>query len=84
MMNPVAPQPEKGLATSEPPGLGLPQVVGGEAGKRRVRTGEDREPTILPKFGLSGAVSDETVALRTLDDLATATPGLLVATRSRR
>ena len=59
----------------------LPQVVGGEAGKRHVRVGVDGEATILPGFALSG---DRGMAeLSTLDDLAGAMPGLLAAAQSR-
>lgn len=61
----------------------LPRVVGGEAGKRHIRVGEDGEETILPGFQLPEAVSEEMVGLATLDDLARAMPALLVTTRSR-
>ena len=61
----------------------LPRVVAGEAGKRHIRIGEDGEETILPGFALSVAVAGDMTGLSTLDDLATAMPGLLVATRSR-
>ena len=61
----------------------LPRVVGGEAGKRHVRVGEDGEATILPGFALPEAVSEGMVGLGTLDDLARAMPALLVATWSR-
>ena len=61
----------------------LPRVVGGEAGKRHIRIGEDGEATILPGFALSEAGSDGIVGLGTLDDLARAMPALLAATQSR-
>lgn len=61
----------------------LPQVVAGEAGKRHIRIGEDGEEAVLPGFALSGAGNGRVTGLSTLDDLARAMPGLLVATRSR-
>ena len=61
----------------------LPRVVGGEAGKRHLRTGEDGEELILPGFVLSGAGDGGMTELNTLDDLAGALPRLLAATRSR-
>ena len=62
----------------------LPRVVGGEAGKRHVRIGEEGEATILPGFALSDASSDGALGLETLDELARAMPALLAATRSRQ
>ena len=67
--------------------LGTPSVLlafFGAAGKRHLRIGEDGEATILPGFRLPEAASDGIVGLETLDDLASAMPALLVATRSRQ
>ena len=61
----------------------LPRVVGGEAGKRHLRTGEDGEEVILPGFALSGPGAGGLTELRTLDDLAGALPRLLAGARSR-
>lgn len=61
----------------------LPRVVGGEAGKRHIRIGEDGEETILPGFQLPEAMSDGVAGLATLDDLARAIPALLVAAQSQ-
>jgi hypothetical protein len=61
----------------------LPRVVGGEAGKRHIRVGEDGEQTILPGFALSEVGPGDRTGLSTLDDVAAALPGLLVRTRSR-
>ena len=60
----------------------LPRVVGGEAGKRHVRIGEDGEEALLPGFSLSEAGRGR-IGLSTLDDLASAMPRLLGATQSR-
>lgn len=57
----------------------LPRVVAGEAGKRHLRAGEDGGQTILPGFALSGIGSGNRIRLSTLDDLASAMPGLLAA-----
>ncbi len=61
----------------------LPRVVAGEAGKRHIRVDEEGEATILPGFATSGTASNAPTGLSTLDDLASAMPGLLAATRSR-
>ncbi len=61
----------------------LPRVVAGEAGKRHIRIGEDGEETILPGFALSEAGAGGMTGLSTLDELASAMPGLLVAAQSR-
>ena len=61
----------------------LPRVVAGEAGKRHVRVGEDGEETILPGFAVSEGRAGGITGLSTLDDLAVAMPGLLVAAQSR-
>ena len=61
----------------------LPRVVAGEAGKRHIRTGADGEQTILPGFAVSDGGAGGTTGLSTLDDLAAAMPGLLVAAPSR-
>jgi len=60
----------------------LPRVVGGEAGKRHIRIGEDGEEALLPGFSLSEAGRGR-IGLSTLDDLASAMPRLLGATQSR-
>ena len=61
----------------------LPRVVGGEAGKRHIRVGEDREEAILPGFAVIGPGARGVIGLRTLDDLGIAINGLLAATQSR-
>lgn len=61
----------------------LPQVVGGEAGKRHIRIGADGEATILPGFATANGRAGATTELSTLADLAAAMPGLLAAARSR-
>ena len=61
----------------------LPQVVSGEAGKRHIRVEADGEETILPGFAMSDGGAGGITELSTLDDLAGAMPGLLVATQSR-
>lgn len=57
----------------------LPRVVGGEAGKRHLRPGEDGAETILPGFALSEVRAGESRGLSTLDDLAAALPRLMAA-----
>ena len=59
----------------------LPRVVAGEAGKRHIRD-EEGEATILPGFSTLGT-ADTSTGLNTLDDLASAMPGLLATTGSR-
>ena len=61
----------------------LPQVVGGEAGKRHIRIGADGEATILPGFAMAGGGAGANTELSTLDDLAAAMPGLLAAAQPR-
>lgn len=61
----------------------LPRVVGGEAGRRRIRMGADGEATIRPGFALSATGSAGLAEVGTLDELAGAMPGLLAATQSR-
>lgn len=61
----------------------LPRVVAGEAGKRHIRVDEEGKATILPGFSTSGTAGGAPTGLSTLDDLASAMPGLLAATRSR-
>ena len=61
----------------------LPRVVGGEAGKRHVRAGDDGEETILPGFAMSEGKPGGTTGLSTLDDPAAAMPGLLLAVPPR-
>ena len=61
----------------------LPQVVGGEAGKRHIRVGANGEATILPGFATADGGAGATTALSTLDDLAAAMPALLAAAQSR-
>ena len=61
----------------------LPRVVGGEAGRRRIRTGADGEARIRPGFVLSATGSAGPTPVSTLDELAGAMPGLLATTRSR-
>ena len=61
----------------------LPRVVAGEAGKRHVRTGADGQQTILPGFAVSDGGAGGINDLSTLDDLAAAMPGLLMAAQSR-
>jgi len=60
----------------------LPRVVAGEAGKRHIRTGADGEQAILPGFAVSDGGAGGITGVGTLDDLAAAMPGLLVAARS--
>jgi len=55
----------------------LPRVVGGEAGKRHIRIGEDGEEVLLPGFSLSEAGTGGRMRLTTLDELAGAMPRLL-------
>ncbi|MYE68533.1 MAG: hypothetical protein F4087_12095 [Gemmatimonadetes bacterium] len=61
----------------------LPRVVAGETGKRHIRPGAEGEQTILPGLAVSDSGAGETTGLNTLDGLAAAMPGLLVAARSR-
>ena len=61
----------------------LPRVVAGEAGKRHIRVDEEGGATILPGFSTSETADRMPTGLSTLDDLASAMPGLLAATRSR-
>ena len=61
----------------------LPRVVGGEAGKRHLRTGADGEQAILPGFAVSDGGAGGITSLGTLDDLAAAMPGLRAAARRR-
>ena len=61
----------------------LPQVVGGEAGKRHIRIGADGEQTILPGFAMADGGAGANTELSTLDDLAAAMPGLLAAAQPR-
>ena len=56
----------------------LPRVVGGEAGKRHLRVGEDGAMMILPSFALPDVSAGITRTLTTLDDLASELPRLLV------
>ena len=59
----------------------LPRVVAGEAGKRQIRVGGDGEQTILPRFAVSEGGAGGISGISTLDDLAVAMPGLLLATQ---
>ena len=63
----------------------LPQVVGGEAGRRHVRIGADGEQTILPGFAVAdgGGAAGAITELSILDDLAAAMRGLLATAQSR-
>lgn len=61
----------------------LPRVVAGEAGKRHIWVDEEGEEIILPGFSMSEAAGIPSTSLSTLDDLASAMPGLLAATRFR-
>ena len=81
--SPVFSVGERALVFLAGEGGRLPRVVGGEAGKRHLRTGEDGEEVILPGFALSGPGAGGLTELRTLDDLAGALPRLLAGARSR-
>ena len=81
--SPVFSVGERALVFLAGEGGRLPRVVGGEAGKRHLRTGEDGEAVILPGFALSGPGAGGRTELRNLDDLANALPRLPSATRSR-
>ena len=61
----------------------LPRVVSGEAGKRHIRTGADGERTMLPGFAVSDGGTGGITEVSTLDDLAAAMRGLIVAAQSR-
>ena len=68
---------EKALVFLTEDGGRLPRVVGGEAGRRHIRIGEDGEEVLLPGFPLSGAGTGGRTRLSTLDELAGAMPRLL-------
>lgn len=55
----------------------LPRVVGGEAGTRHIRIGQDGEEVLLPGFSLSEPGTGGRTGLSTLDELAGAMPRLL-------
>ncbi len=60
----------------------LPRVVGGEAGKRHLRAGEDGSETILPGFAISGGRAGQARGLATLEELAAEIPRLAAAAGS--
>ena len=68
---------EKALVFLTGDGGRLLRLVGGEAGKRHIRIGEDGEEVFLPGFPLSGAGTGGRTRLSTLDELAGAMPRLL-------
>ncbi len=68
---------ERALVFLSQSGPRLPEVVAGEAGKRRLRPSPDGGWELLPAF----PASDTHPGAHVLDDLAAALPGLLTAAR---